>query len=88
MQFRGLILIIFGGSMMLSPLAIRMANEAGSEPSGPRQIQTEGALDAACDAASVTTPMGRMGCNRNASQVTTRRIAAGGATFVTVRTAP
>jgi len=85
MQYRGLILLIFGASLIMSPLAVHLVERSQSSPPAAQQVVTQGARDAACDAASLDTPSGRLGCQRQSARTQTRRIGAGGALFVAAR---
>lgn len=78
MEYRGLILIIFGCSLMVSPLAIRLVEQQQAD--APGQVETQASADAACDAASIATRSYRIGCTRNAGPA--QRVMNGGATFV------
>ena len=81
MEYRGLILMIFGCSLMVSPLAIRLAQQQQADV--PGEVQTEGSANAACDAASIATRSYRIGCTRHNGPA--QRIMSGGATFVLAR---
>jgi hypothetical protein len=85
MEYRGLILIVFGGSLMLSPLAIKMAQQQQAAAAAPGEVQTDAQADAACDAASIVTRSYRLGCNRDTATASTRRVMSGGAVFVTAK---
>lgn len=78
MEYRGLILIIFGCSLMVSPLAIRLVQQQQTD--APGQVETQAAADAACDAASIATRSYRIGCTRNTGPA--QRVMHGGAAFV------
>ena len=78
MEYRGLILIIFGCSLMVSPLSIRLVEQQQS--AAPGQVETQASADAACDAASIATRSYRIGCTRNAGPA--QRVMHGGASFV------
>ena len=82
MEYRGLILIIFGLSLMMSPLAIKLARDRQAATQVPGEVQTQGDIAAACDAQSILTPSYRLGCNRETSNSPRRRVMAGGAMFV------
>jgi hypothetical protein len=85
MTHRGPILLIFGGSLFFSPLAIRLWQMQDSEYSAPSEVQTEGASAAACDAQSVDTPRRRLGCVNGTERLSSRRtMAGGGAVFISV----
>jgi hypothetical protein len=79
MHFRGPTLIIFGLSLILSPIAIKIA-ETGS--GGPTEVQTRGQANAACDAAALQTVGRRLGCQNDLDGMTTRRMTTGGALFI------
>lgn len=81
MEYRGLILIIFGCSLMVSPLAIKLVQDQQS--AAPGQVQTVASVNAACDSASISTQSYRIGCNLKAGA--SQRVMSGGATFVTAR---
>ncbi len=85
MEHRGLILIVFGASLMMSPLAIKLAQDQQAAEAAPGEVQTDAQAAAACDAASIVTPSYRLGCNGETAQAPTRRIMAGGAMFVTAK---
>ena len=81
MQFRGPTLIIFGLSLMLSPLAIQLAQSTTDDT--PSRVQTRGQIAAACDAAGLETINRRIGCNNGDAGLAGRRaMANGGAVFV------
>ena len=84
MPYRGHILIIFGLSLMISPLAIRLveARKAAEAAAAPAAVVTQGQANAACNGAAVETVIGRLGCNKDANVRETRRISSGGALFV------
>ncbi len=79
MEYRGLILIIFGCSLMVSPLAIRLV--LAQQAAVPGEVETQAAADAACDAASISTQSYRIGCSRSGGGPS-QRVMSGGATFV------
>lgn len=83
MNLRGPTLLLFGASLILSPLALALAQD---EDAAPSAIRTMGAEAAACDAQSLTLPGGqRIGCNRGGAQREAARVMPGGATFVMAR---
>jgi hypothetical protein len=79
MDLRGPTLIIFGMSLVLSPIAIKMI-ETGS--TSPGSVLTQGEQAAACDANALETVGRRLGCQNDLDGMTTRRQTAGGALFV------
>lgn len=81
MEYRGLILIIFGCSLMVSPLAIKLVQDQQATSAG--QVETVGSVNAACDSASISTRSYRIGCNLHAGA--SQRVMSGGASFVTVK---
>ena len=85
MRNRGPILILFAGSLALSPVAIRMwnATEAPSDTSYVNRIQLLGSAMRDCEAETVETRSYRIGCG--ARNPTDRRERAGGAVFVPAR---
>ncbi|WP_377508929.1 hypothetical protein [Octadecabacter sp. R77987] len=101
MEYRGHILLVFGLSLMLSPLAIKlvMDHEAAevAATTAPGRLTTKGAADQECDRSTIETAIGRIGCGAAAEETPVRRIdqsmgsgnttrrAVGGATFVTAR---
>ncbi len=85
MEYRGLILLIFGASLIMSPIAVHLVEQSQDKAPPTRQIVTDGARDAACDAKALDTPSGRLGCQRRSDMAQTRRIGAGGALFVAAR---
>lgn len=85
MQTRGPILLIFGASLVLSPLAINMATTRQAAETAPAMIVTDGAADAACDAQAVEARSYRLGCVRSVERLSTRRTTAGGAVFISSR---
>lgn len=78
MEYRGLILIIFGCSLMVSPLAIKLVQD--QQAAAPGEVETVASANAACDSASISTRSYRIGCNRQGGG--TGRVMSGGATFV------
>jgi hypothetical protein len=84
MEYRGLILMIFGCSLMVSPLAIRLVQQQQAESAAPGEVLTQASANAACDAASITTRSYRLGCNRSGGGPT-QRVMHGGASFVLAR---
>lgn len=84
MQYRGPILLVFGLSLIASPLAIRMAEQARSGP--PGQIETMGARAASCAAQTIRTGPIVIGCEaRKAALDNRRHMGGGGALFVASR---
>jgi hypothetical protein len=84
MQYRGPILLIFGLSLMASPLAVRLAEEARS--SAPGQVETMGARAANCAAQTIRTGPIVIGCEgRKAALDNRRQMGGGGALFVASR---
>lgn len=81
MEYRGLILIIFGCSLMVSPLAIKLVQD--QQANTPGEVETVASVNAACDSASISTRSYRIGCNRQAGGA--GRVMTGGATFVLAR---
>lgn len=81
MEYRGLILIIFGCSLMVSPLAIKLVQE--QQAANPSEVETVATANAACDSASITTRSYRIGCNRQGGA--NQRVMSGGASFVSAR---
>lgn len=81
MEYRGLILIIFGCSLMISPLAIKLVQD--QQAANPAEVQTVDSANAACDSASISTRSYRIGCNRQGGA--SERVMIGGASFITVR---
>ncbi len=82
MEYRGPILLVFGASLILSPLAILRWQEAQTAAQGPQMIQTQTAAQAACDAQAIETQSYRLGCIQPPKQQATRRVMPGGAVFV------
>lgn len=78
MEYRGPILIVFGMSLVLSPLAINMAT--GERSALPGQIAT--LTESACTDASILTPDTRMMCQDQRRSNVTERVMDGGAVFV------
>ncbi len=81
MEYRGLILIIFGCSLIVSPMAIKLVQE--HQAANPGEVETVASTNAACDAASISTRSYRIGCNRQGGA--SQRVMSGGAAFVTAR---
>lgn len=85
MEYRGHILLIFGASLLFSPLAIRLWQMQETDASAPSTVETDGASAAACDAASVDTPRRRLGCVNGTERLSSRRtMSGGGAVFISV----
>jgi hypothetical protein len=78
MEYRGPILIVFGMSLVLSPLAINMAT--GERSALPSQIST--LTEGACTEASILSPDTKMMCQDQRSSNATQRVMEGGAVFV------
>lgn len=82
MSLRGPTLLLFGASLVLSPLAINLASGKGTGGG----ITTVGAAEAACERASVELVGGqRIGCARDAGRREAARQMPGGASFVVAR---
>ena len=83
MEHRGHILIVFGLSLVLTPLAIKSYQDRAAEDSVREvSIVTDGARTASCRNASVETAIGRLGCQNGGSSRTPSRTMSGGAMFV------
>ena len=84
MHYRGPILLVFGLSLVISPLAIRFAE--GARQDTPGRIETVGARAAACEAQSIETSSYVIGCKGRVAATDNRRtMGGGGAMFVTAR---
>ncbi len=83
MTYRVHILIVFGMSLILSPLAIKLVEDRqAAAANAPQAVLTQGQADAACNGRALETVIGRLGCNKDAEVRETRRVEAGGALFV------
>lgn len=93
MEYRGHILIVFALSLILSPIAIKIATSRGDQPDA---VQTVGSAVQACINKGVDTAAGRLGCDVNATRQDSRRLTmassdrrhvhTSGAAFVSART--
>jgi hypothetical protein len=77
-EYRGPILIVFGMSLVLSPIAINMAT--GKRSALPDQIAT--LTEGACNEASILSPDTKMMCQDQRGSSPTQRVMEGGAVFV------
>ncbi|MCC5975217.1 MAG: hypothetical protein JJT81_14350 [Rubellimicrobium sp.] len=82
MEYRGIILLVFGASLIMSPIAVLRMQDSMAAPAPPQQITTENAARAQCDARALETTTYRIGCQNNTPQVSVRREMPGGAVFV------
>lgn len=84
MHYRGPILLVFGLSLLASPLAIRLSEQARA--AAPGQIETVGARAANCAAQTIRTDSYVIGCQgRTAATDNRRYMSGGGALFVASR---
>ena len=85
MQYRGPILLVFGLSLVLSPLAVQLAEQ--SRAGGPGLIETLGTRQAACEAQTIKTSTYVIGCQGRQAATDNRRYmsGSGGALFVASR---
>ncbi len=84
MNNRGPILIFFAICLVGSPAAVSWYQAEPSAVAAPNAIETVGSAQAECDTGSITTAIGRLGCNTNTARTEVRRLSTSGALFVKV----
>ncbi len=88
MEYRGIILIVFGLSLVASPLAIRKVQQVQSATTDAEvatAIATQNQAASDCAAATISTSSYAIGCGARTMAMDDRRTAAGSAVFVSAR---
>ncbi len=85
MEYRGPILLVFGASLIMSPIAVNIGMGSGRSYHKPTYIVTDAASNTTCASASMLSLGGTPGCRASTGNVTTHRVMEGGATFVSAR---
>ena len=99
MEMRGVMMLVVGSALMLSPVAIWLTRE--QEPAvaeavaeaptaeaptaeAPAEAQPGAEVAEACTRAAIVSTSDRVDCNGETIKITSRRVTSGGAVFVTV----
>jgi hypothetical protein len=81
MEYRGPILLVFGATLVLSPIAVRMTLDE-QQTTAARLIMTETGANKTCGATNVLNLGEDTGCRQNNRESSARRVMTGGVTLL------